>query len=61
MSSAGLNLLNQLLTYDPRKRISASKALQHLWFRQLPLPVQEEDMPTFPSTQDAHTTGTSRR
>ena len=61
MSSAGLNLLNQLLTYDPRKRISASKALQHLWFRQLPLPVREDDMPTFPSTQDSHITGTSRR
>jgi serine/threonine protein kinase len=29
MSTAGLNLLQQLLTYDPAKRITAKQALQH--------------------------------
>ena len=59
-SSAGLNLLNQLLTYDPKKRISASRALKHPWFSQHPLAVAPDAMPSFPSTQDAHNSPSKR-
>jgi serine/threonine protein kinase len=32
LSTAGLNLLQQLLTYDPAKRITAKQALLHQYF-----------------------------
>lgn len=60
MSTAGINLLNQLLTYDPDRRISASRALRHPWFTQLPAAVKPENMPVFPSTQDAHNSSSKR-
>ncbi|XWS37135.1 hypothetical protein CRYUN_Cryun19dG0017500 [Craigia yunnanensis] len=48
LSDAGFDLLNRLLTYDPEKRISANDALNHDWFRELPLPKSKEFLPTFP-------------
>lgn len=33
MTSAGIDLLSQLLTYDPEKRITATEALRHPYFR----------------------------
>ncbi|CAM8879519.1 unnamed protein product [Rhodiola kirilowii] len=53
LSDAGFNLLNKLLTYDPDKRITAEAALNHDWFREVPLPKSKEFMPTFPA-QHAH-------
>ena len=32
LTAAGLDLLMSLLTYDPEKRVSAEKALQHPYF-----------------------------
>lgn len=32
LSEVGLDLLNQMLKYDPKKRISAEEALKHPWF-----------------------------
>ncbi|CAN4123949.1 unnamed protein product [Withania somnifera] len=49
LSEAGLDLLNKLLTYDPEKRITADAALNHVWFREVPLPKSKEFMPTFPA------------
>ncbi|KAI7996865.1 Cyclin-dependent kinase G-2 [Camellia lanceoleosa] len=49
LSDAGFDLLNQLLTYDPEKRITAEDALKHEWFREVPLPKSKEFMPTFPA------------
>ncbi|KAK6116583.1 hypothetical protein DH2020_049689 [Rehmannia glutinosa] len=49
LSDAGFDLLNKLLTYDPEKRITAEEALNHEWFREVPLPKSKEFMPTFPA------------
>ncbi|PIN26381.1 Protein kinase PITSLRE [Handroanthus impetiginosus] len=49
LSDAGFDLLNKLLTYDPAKRITAEAALNHEWFREVPLPKSKEFMPTFPA------------
>ncbi|GER56056.1 kinase family protein [Striga asiatica] len=49
LSDAGFDLLNKLLTYDPQKRITAKEALNHEWFREVPLPKSKEFMPTFPA------------
>eukprot|EP00761_Pharyngomonas_kirbyi_P010769 gb/GECH01010792.1/.p1 GENE.gb/GECH01010792.1/~~gb/GECH01010792.1/.p1 ORF type:complete len:348 (+),score=78.17 gb/GECH01010792.1/:1-1044(+) len=48
LSKSGLDLLEKLLTYDPEKRISAQEALEHRYFRELPLPQNPTMMPTFP-------------
>ncbi|XP_022846530.1 cyclin-dependent kinase G-2-like [Olea europaea var. sylvestris] len=57
LSDAGFDLLNKLLTYDPDKRITAEAALNHEWFREVPLPKSKEFMPTFPAqhAQDRRT------
>ncbi|KAF0936149.1 hypothetical protein E2562_038873, partial [Oryza meyeriana var. granulata] len=52
LSEAGFDLLNRLLTYDPEKRISADDALNHEWFRELPLPRSKDFMPTFPALNE---------
>ncbi|KAK8617068.1 hypothetical protein V6N13_117036 [Hibiscus sabdariffa] len=48
LSDAGFDLLNRLLTYDPEKRVTVDDALNHSWFRELPLPKSKEFLPTFP-------------
>ena len=42
LTESGIDLLNQLLTYDPEKRITARAALQHAWFAEAPAPQQPE-------------------
>uniref|UniRef100_A0A7N0UWT6 cyclin-dependent kinase n=1 Tax=Kalanchoe fedtschenkoi TaxID=63787 RepID=A0A7N0UWT6_KALFE len=56
LSDTGFDLLNKLLTYDPDKRITAEAALNHDWFREVPLPKSKDFMPTFPAqhAQDRH-------
>jgi cell division cycle 2-like protein len=49
LSDSGFDLLNKLLTYDPDRRITAEAALNHEWFREVPLPKSKEFMPTFPA------------
>ncbi|KAK8970364.1 Cyclin-dependent kinase G-2 [Platanthera guangdongensis] len=49
LSEAGFDLLNKLLTYDPEKRITVETALNHDWFREVPLPKEKDFMPTFPA------------
>ncbi|KAL9434037.1 hypothetical protein AB3S75_028801 [Citrus x aurantiifolia] len=48
LSESGFDLLNRLLTYDPEKRITVDDALNHYWFREVPLPKSKDFMPTFP-------------
>ncbi|KQK00216.1 cyclin-dependent kinase G-1 [Brachypodium distachyon] len=52
LSEAGFDLLNRMLTYDPETRISADAALNHEWFREVPLPQSRDFMPTFPSLNE---------
>lgn len=52
LSLAGQELLNGLLTYDPARRLTARQALRHDYFRQLPLPLEPDSMPAFPSAHN---------
>ncbi|KAI8388241.1 Pkinase-domain-containing protein [Radiomyces spectabilis] len=49
LTSAGLDLLSQLLAYDPDKRITAEQALKHPYFSERPLPKDPSLFPTWPS------------
>jgi serine/threonine protein kinase len=46
----GLDLLEKMLCYDPKKRITASEALKHEYFKCKPYPKDILFMPTFKST-----------
>ncbi|PHU04938.1 hypothetical protein BC332_25760 [Capsicum chinense] len=59
LSEAGLDLMNKLLIYDPKKRITADAALNHEWFREVPLPMSKEFMPTFPAQHAQDRFGTT--
>jgi cell division cycle 2-like protein len=48
MTTAGINLLMSLLTYDPERRISAQEALQHVYFTSVTLSLLPE--PVFVDT-----------
>lgn len=49
LNESGYDLLLKLLTLDPSRRLSASDALNHPWFKELPLPTPVENMPRFQS------------
>jgi len=52
LSENGLDLLSKMLYYDPAKRITASEALKHPWFKEGPPPQDVDLMPTFPAMND---------
>eukprot|EP01125_Pyxidicula_operculata_P012913 TRINITY_DN4251_c1_g3_i5.p1 TRINITY_DN4251_c1_g3~~TRINITY_DN4251_c1_g3_i5.p1 ORF type:complete len:521 (+),score=174.19 TRINITY_DN4251_c1_g3_i5:676-2238(+) len=52
LSDKGFDLLRQLLTYNPDKRITASEALRHPYFEEQPIQIDPELMPTWPSRSD---------
>ena len=49
LTNKGADLLSSLLTLDPEKRISASEALEHAYFKEDPKPKHPEFFPSFPS------------
>lgn len=49
ITAAGLDLLSQLLTYDPEQRISAEEALKHPYFSESPYPKHPDLFGSFPS------------
>lgn len=49
ITTAGLDLMSRLLTYDPEKRITAEEALQHPYFTESPLPKDPNLFNSFPS------------
>lgn len=52
LTQAGFDLLLSMLEYDPAKRISAKEALEHGYFREQPLPMKCDMMPTWKSSHE---------
>lgn len=52
MGSAGVSLLTELLTLDPRKRINAIDGLKHEYFTALPLPAKPSEIPKFEESHE---------
>jgi serine/threonine protein kinase len=48
LSTAGLSLLSQLLTYDFKRRLTAAEGLESEYFKEDPFPTEESSMPKFP-------------
>eukprot|EP01120_Amphizonella_sp_Union-15-10_P005906 TRINITY_DN1817_c0_g5_i1.p1 TRINITY_DN1817_c0_g5~~TRINITY_DN1817_c0_g5_i1.p1 ORF type:complete len:470 (+),score=52.15 TRINITY_DN1817_c0_g5_i1:33-1412(+) len=49
---AAIELIEQLLTLDPKKRITADKALRSPYFWTEPLPCETSDLPVYPSSHE---------
>ncbi|THH34110.1 hypothetical protein EUX98_g11 [Antrodiella citrinella] len=49
ITTAGLDLLSQMLTYDPEMRITAEEAMSHPYFSESPLPKHPDLFGSFPS------------
>ena len=47
-----LDLIKKFLAYDPAKRITAKNAIKHSYFKQIPLPLTQQLMPTFKSKHE---------
>lgn len=52
MTDIGKEMLQRLLCYDPKKRISAADALAHKYFTSSPLPTPREFFPTYPAKSE---------
>lgn len=52
LSPVGLSLIKDLMRLDWRKRINAIDAIDHPYFREQPLPMREEDIPTFADSHE---------
>lgn len=52
LTDTGLDLMQKMLTYDPKKRITATEALQHPYFKESPRPQDPSMMPTFRPTNE---------
>ncbi|KAF1829395.1 Pkinase-domain-containing protein [Decorospora gaudefroyi] len=52
LSPVGLSLIKDLMRLDWRKRINAIDAIDHPYFRELPLPMREEDIPQFADSHE---------
>uniref|UniRef100_A0A1B0GHF8 cyclin-dependent kinase n=1 Tax=Lutzomyia longipalpis TaxID=7200 RepID=A0A1B0GHF8_LUTLO len=51
-SELGLSLLQGLLTYDPKQRLTAEQALKSNYFKELPLPIDPAMFPTWPAKSE---------
>lgn len=51
-SELGLSLLQGLLTYDPKKRLTAETALKDVYFKEMPLPIDPAMFPTWPAKSE---------
>lgn len=47
LTNVGYEFLNSMLTYDPERRITASQAIRHPFFCEIPFPADKSMMPTF--------------
>lgn len=55
LSENGFDLLSKFFIYDPEKRITAAEALEHPYFKELPLPKDPDMMPTWPAKESKNT------
>ena len=53
LSDVGIGLINELLTYDPAKRIGAEAARRCRYLREKPHPVEPAMMPTYPHLRNS--------
>ena len=53
LSEAGYKLMNELLTYNPERRISAKRAQRSVYFREKPHPIEPQMMPTYPHLRNS--------
>lgn len=51
-SEMGISLLQGLLTYDPKQRLTADQALRNNYFKELPLPIDPAMLPTWPAKSE---------
>ncbi|CAG0910338.1 unnamed protein product, partial [Cyprideis torosa] len=49
---SGLRLMNSLLLFDPKRRISAETAFNDRWFEEAPYPTPESQFPTWPAKSE---------
>jgi len=54
LSDLGLDLLQRMLCYDPKQRITAKEALAHPYFEEAPRTQDPSMMPTFPSVNEGN-------
>lgn len=47
ISTTAVDLIEKLLRLDPNKRLSATDALAHAWFKEEPLPCRKDELPKF--------------
>ncbi|XP_043209788.1 cyclin-dependent kinase 11B-like [Amphibalanus amphitrite] len=48
----GVSLMNKLLTYDPKRRLTADEALAHSYFDEQPRPIEPGMFPTWPAKSE---------
>ncbi|XP_013116359.1 serine/threonine-protein kinase PITSLRE isoform X2 [Stomoxys calcitrans] len=51
-SDMGIELLQGLLTYNPKQRLTAEGALKHQYFKELPVPIDPSMFPTWPAKSE---------
>lgn len=51
-SDLGIQLLQGLLTYDPKQRFTAESAMRSPYFKELPLPIDPAMLPTWPAKSE---------
>lgn len=51
-SDLGIQLLQGLLTYDPKQRLTAEQALRSNYFKEIPLPIDPKMLPTWPAKSE---------
>lgn len=54
LSEAGMQLMESMLCYDPKKRISAREALRHKYFREAPRAKDPAFIQTFPEDHERY-------
>ena len=47
ISEAGIDFISKLLTWNPKKRLSAAEALNHAFFKEEPIACKTADFPEF--------------